>query len=338
MKVIAITGGGTAGHVTPNLAIVPELRKRFDKIIYIGGTGIESQLAKKCGLEFFSVDTIKFNRQSILANLKMPGVIFSGVKQACKILGSENVSIVFSKGGYVSFPTCVAAFIKKIPVVVHESDASIGMANKITSLFSKATLTSFPEARFGTYVGNPIRDEILCGNPIRARSKYNLSQKPVVLIFGGSTGARDINAVVYEIADRLTKKYSVIHITGNNAPVISIKDYNMLAYADDICDIYAIADVVVMRGGSNSLSECAALGKKMLCIPLPKDRSRGDQIENAASFEKRGCTRVLRQSDLTPERLLAEIDMTFKMPNPIPVRNTAYIAIADEIEKVVNAR
>ncbi|MDR3185399.1 MAG: UDP-N-acetylglucosamine--N-acetylmuramyl-(pentapeptide) pyrophosphoryl-undecaprenol N-acetylglucosamine transferase [Christensenellaceae bacterium] len=338
MYSIALTGGGTAGHVIPNLAIVPELLKYFDKIIYIGSVdGIEKQLVSDYGVSFFSVNCIKFNRSNIISNIKIPYVLCRGIAQAKKILLKELISVVFSKGGYVSLPTCLAANSLKIPVIVHESDFSLGLANRITSLFAKQVLTSFSETKGGVYTGNPIRSEIFNGNAALIKTKYGFDNRPVVLIFGGSSGSLAINSAVYPIVMSLTKNYNIIHITGKQQVNITTHGYVQLSYAKNICDYYAAADAIVIRGGANSLCEAIALRKKILCIPLPKGRSsRGDQSENVNRYSET-FLRVLEQSKLTPTTLLSEIDLLFSMPDTnekMQKTNTNAIIVGEIIKHV----
>jgi UDP-N-acetylglucosamine--N-acetylmuramyl-(pentapeptide) pyrophosphoryl-undecaprenol N-acetylglucosamine transferase len=336
MKTIALTGGGTAGHVMPNIALIPELKKHFDKIIYIGGNGIETEIAPKFGLEFFKTDVIKFSRAKPLSNLKIPLILSKAKKEAKEILIKNHVKAVFSKGGYASLPACLAAKSLGIPVVTHESDFSLGLANKVIAKFAAATLTSFPETEGGVCVGNPVREELFLGSAPRAKAKYSLSNKPVLLVFGGSLGAKSVNEAVYKAAEELTKTYDVIHIAGKTGEPLKLKGYTQLEYAYDMNDLYAAASVLVIRGGANSLCEAATLGKHSVCIPLPKGNSRGDQVQNALSFEKRGLTQVLFQQDLSPKTLIDAVNTAYKKPKLAPVQNIANKKIVDEILKTLN--
>ncbi|MDR0696233.1 MAG: UDP-N-acetylglucosamine--N-acetylmuramyl-(pentapeptide) pyrophosphoryl-undecaprenol N-acetylglucosamine transferase [Christensenellaceae bacterium] len=335
MNVIAITGGGTAGHVIPNLALIPELKPCFDKIIYLGWKSPENRLISLANIPFFSVRAAKYERQKFFTNLKIPGSLVIGITKALIILKRENVTIVFSKGGYVSLPVCIAAGLLRIPIVIHESDFSLGLASKVMAPFAKLIITSFPETKGDIYIGNPVRQEILNGKAEVIKSKYNFDNKPIVLIIGGSSGSRDINNAVYPIVKQLTIKYNIIHITGNDYTKIIQNGYVGISYSDNISDIYAASDIIVTRGGANCLSECAALGKRTLCIPLPRGRSRGDQIENAMSYKKRGCVRVLEQKDLTPSKLLMEIDATYYSNQPHATDSNVAPTIVKEILNIL---
>ncbi|MFA5450157.1 MAG: glycosyltransferase, partial [Clostridia bacterium] len=241
MAGIALTGGGTAGHIMPCLALLPELKKKFDKIIYLGGGGMEKELAPKYGLPFFQTEVIRLERLKIWKNIKIPFVLKKAAEDAAQILEQEKIDVVFSKGGYAALPCCFAAKKLKIPLIVHESDYTMGVANKLTARFARHILTSFPETKGGEYIGNPIREEILAGDPERARAKYRLSHRPLILVFGGSLGAEAINRAVYAAASQLVKTHTLFHITGKSGVAQTISGYTQTDYADDIADLYALA-------------------------------------------------------------------------------------------------
>jgi UDP-N-acetylglucosamine--N-acetylmuramyl-(pentapeptide) pyrophosphoryl-undecaprenol N-acetylglucosamine transferase len=335
MKSIALTGGGTAGHVMPNLALLPELYKYFDKIIYLGGNGMEKEIVPRYGIRFFETPVVRLNRENITENFKIPYVLLRGIREAKTILEGARTDVVFSKGGYAALPACFAAKSLKIPVITHESDYTMGVANKLISMFAAATLTSFPETPGGIFTGNPVRPEIFRGSASRAREKYNLRSPHVILIFGGSLGAEAINQAVERCLDNLLSIGDVVHIAGKGAIASERKGYVRLPFSDDMPDLYAAADVVVIRGGANSLAEVAALGKRALCIPLPKGASRGDQLENARSYQKSGLVRVMEQDSLTPESLYAAIDALLSADPPKGVYHRANEAIVKEILKVL---
>ncbi|MDD3946503.1 MAG: UDP-N-acetylglucosamine--N-acetylmuramyl-(pentapeptide) pyrophosphoryl-undecaprenol N-acetylglucosamine transferase [Clostridia bacterium] len=336
MSSIALTGGGTAGHIMPNLALLPELCKYFEKIIYIGGDGMERDLVPKYGIKFFSTSVVKLNRSNLLQNAKIPFVLNKGIKEAKNILQSAHIDVVFSKGGYAALPACFAAKSLKIPVVTHESDYTMGMANKLISMFAASTLTGFAETKGGTFVGNPLREEILKGNAAHAVEKYKLPPRPTVLVFGGSLGAEAINHALEGCLSALLKEYNIVHITGKNAKKgDSGQGYTRLEFANDIADLYAVADLVVIRGGANSLAEAAALGKRTLCIPLPKGASRGDQQDNAKSYQKKGLLEILEQNKLTPDSLYLSIQKLIVLPEPAPVYRNTNAVIVKEILKVL---
>ncbi len=315
MKIV-LTGGGTAGHIIPNLALVPELKKYFDDIHYIGGDGMERQLVKTAGLPFHSTEVIKLDRTHLLKNAKIPFVMIKAIRNATSILDTLKPDLVFSKGGYAALPTCYAARRLHIPVIVHESDMTLGLANRLTAKFAKLVLTSFSETPCGEYIGNPVRNEIFSGRKVRAIENYKLPlSKPIALFVGGSSGSSAINDAVYQALPLLTKTFFVVHIAGKNRNAqIKSDNYLQLEYAFDIFDLFAAADIVVTRGGANALAELAAIGKNTLVIPLPKGASRGDQVDNALSYQKRGLVTVLEQKDLSPQSLAENVKMLFDTP------------------------
>ncbi len=313
MTTIATTGGGTAGHVLPCIALIPDLKNHFNRIIHVGGDGMEKELIPSVGIEFFRTKSIKFDRAHILKNLKIPFVLSAAVKEAKDILSREKVDVVFGKGGYCSLPTIIGAKQLGIPVAIHESDYKLGLANKVGSYFADLILTSFPETKGGLFVGNPIRKEIFDGNALAIIREYNLSPlKKTLLFFGGSSGASVINDVVFKIAKTLVKEFNVLHVIGKKEKRrLFLDGYVSIPYANDIQNLYATADVIIMRGGANSLGETTALGKRVICIPLPKSKySRGDQVDNAISYVKRGLINLLPQNELSEERLIKEIHST----------------------------
>ncbi len=319
MATIVLTGGGTGGHVIPSLALLPELKKKFDTIVYVGGSGIEKRLAEEKGLPFFQVETVKLDRTRVHNNIWIPFRLLKGVRECEKIFEKVKPDVVFSKGGYVALPACFAAKKTGVPIVCHESDYTMGLANKITSRFAEKTLTSFEETAKGICVGNPIRIEILSGNRERAKKNYPLDEyKKTVLVFGGSQGSAAINNVVYESLPALTKKYNILHISGKSGDfsIPNSDSYIQLRYASDMFDLFALSDMVVCRAGANTLFEIAAIGKPALCIPLPKGNSRGDQILNAEYFMKKGYVDVLKQDDLFMESLMYELSKIEGMRPP----------------------
>ena len=325
MKSIVLTGGGTAGHVIPNLALIPELKKFFDKIYYFGGNGIEKYLAEKANIPFYETTVVKFDRRKILSNFKIPILLQKGISEAKKILTKLSPDVIFSKGGYAALPVCFAAKMLGIPVICHESDYSMGLANKIVSLFAKKTLTSFPETKGGIYVGNPVRQDFFNQSTSQQSNLPMLdSKKRTLLICGGSTGSTAINKVIYSALPELLKKYNIIHISGNNGDFsVSGSNYYQYKYADNYPSLLKRADCVVCRAGSNTLTEAAALGKKCITIPLPKGVSRGDQILNAKSFQKRGYCKILFQDNLCVQSLIATINSIWN--NSTPAMNVLQI-------------
>ncbi len=339
MGTIALSGGGTAGHVMPCVALAEELAKYFDRIIYLGGDGMEKKIVTAAGIPFYETPTVRLDRSHVLNNFRIPFTLSSASKEAKSILQSENVRAVFGKGGYAMLPACFGAKSLGIPLVIHESDYSMGLANKLCAGFASRVLTSFPETPGGIFVGNPVRKEILNGDKRRAVHKYGLNAlKPTVLVFGGSSGSLAINEALYPILPSLTQNANVVHITGaNDTRTVSARGYVKIEYADDIADLYAVAKVAVIRGGANSLAEVTALGKRAICIPLPKSgSSRGDQAENALSYSKRGLINLLPQSDLTPDELLKRIEFELTCKDREQQPNDANIKIVGHILDVAS--
>lgn len=314
MATIVLTGGGTAGHVTPHLAILPYLRKDFDKIYYIGSeNGIEKDICKKANIEYFYVPCIKFYRNFTAKNLKIPYVLLSGIYKAKKILKELKPDVIFSKGGYVALPTVIAGAKLEIPIVCHESDYSLGLANKISSKYATKILTSFPYTakiiKNGTYVGSPIRNITVQDKELSYKFFGFKKDKPVLLITGGSQGAKIINDNVRKVLPSLLDKFNVIHLCGKNNIDASLnkRGYYQAEYLDNIENAFSIASVCVSRAGSNTLFELTSKNIPTLLIPLPKGVSRGDQILNAEYFMKLGLCSLLYQQNLTPESLLTQI-------------------------------
>ena len=244
---IALTGGGTAGHVMPNMAILEDLYKYFDKVIYIGNKEkMESEICKKFNVQFYHCDSIKFDRTKKLKNFSIPFKLPSYINQAKKILIENNIDIVFSKGGYVAMPVVYAAKQLKIPTVCHESDYSLGLANKLNCRFAKGIITCFDctcKKRNAKVFENPIRKDFFDAHPERIFNAYNLNHyTPILLIVGGSLGAKSINELVYSSLDELCRRYQVIHICGNTLKPIEHKNYIQLKYADNIQDFIAASD------------------------------------------------------------------------------------------------
>ena len=339
MTTIALTGGGTAGHILPCIALVPELKKHFDNIIHIGGDGMEKELIPKAGLPLFSTKTIKFDRSNMLSNLKIPFVLSAATKEAKAILQKEKVSVVFGKGGYAMLPTILGAHKLGIPIIIHESDFNMGLANKFASRYADLVLTSFPETKGGVYVGNPIRQNIFNGNKTKIVNSFHLQPtKKTILIFGGSSGAKAINNVVFQIAKQLTEKYNILHLIGKQEKRrLFMRGYTTIPYYDNIEDLYATADLIIMRGGANSLQEATMLGKRIICIPLPKGKhSRGDQVDNALSYYNRGAIELLLQETLTPETLLDKIESTINQKEHPINKDTPNGEIVKRIMDFVN--
>ncbi len=314
---VALVGGGTAGHIMPNVAVIPYLKQTFDKVIYLGSpSSMEESICKELNIPFYPTETAKFHRKKIWKNASLPFHLIKGVATARKILKKEEISVVFSKGGYASVPTVLAAHGLGIPIACHESDRSLGLANRFTAKFADKVYTAFPGTyKKGTLMQTPIRDSIFSGS---ALTLFNDEKKPVVLFMGGSLGARAINEALSESFGALTEKYNILHIAGKTAVPMKTPSYVCVPFARNVEDYFATADAIVSRAGASTLGELTALGKKILAIPLPKGESRGDQEENAAYYLSKGAIRVLPQSELTPKSLLKAIDNTIRNGAPAP--------------------
>lgn len=319
MKKIVFTGGGTAGHVTPNLALMARLRSQGWEMEYIGSRdGIEHEIISHEGIPFHHVSSGKLRRYFDLKNFKDPFKVLQGIAEAHRLLRRIKPHIVFSKGGFVAVPVILASRLNGIPVISHESDLTPGLANKITMPFVSRICVTFPETmKFvrsdkAECTGLPIRETMLQGKPLRGLSLCDFhSQKPVLFVMGGSLGAQRINQAIRESLDALLHKFQIIHICGKghvDSPLSQVRGYRQFEYVkDELPDLLASADIVVSRAGSTSIFEFLALRKPMLLIPLSRQASRGDQILNAESFEKMGYARVLHEEELTADTLLQRL-------------------------------
>ena len=321
MRTIVLTGGGTAGHVLPHFALLPYLEKHFTRIVYIGRTqGTERDLVQKKNIEYHGITSAKLRRSFDLRNLSVPFKLLKGINEAKRLLREIRPDAVFSKGGFVAYPVVRAAAKLGIPVIAHESDMTMGLANRLSAKYCKSICTTFARtAKNGgkfIHTGSPIRANIYKGNKAAVQLLFpSLRAARNLLVVGGSQGAKNINTAVVAALPELTEKYNIIHLCGqgkkgeggNSTPL----NYVQLEYADNIADFYAWADVVVSRAGSNALCELVALKKPTLFIPLSRAASRGDQIENAEFTARQAAASVLSEDDLTPKNLVAAINETY---------------------------
>ena len=317
LKTIVLTGGGTAGHVTPNLALIPELKKAGYNVIYIGTeNGMERGLVEKTGVEYHYVSTGKLRRYMSKDNFTDMFKVVKGIGEAKKLIKRLKPDIVFSKGGFVAVPVVLGAKFNGVPVIAHESDMTPGLANKIAMPFAKKICTTFPETvkyigKKGIHTGTPIRKELVEGDKEKGLKLCGFdNEKPVIMMMGGSLGSQKINKVLRAALTEITTGFQLVHICGkgNVDKSINIKGYKQFEYlSEELPHVIACADMVISRAGSNSISEFLALKKPALLIPLSAKASRGDQILNAQSFEKQGYCLVLNEEDMTPESLLKAI-------------------------------
>lgn len=319
MSTIVLTGGGTAGHCIPHLAVLPYLKNNFKNIYYIGSeNGIERNIIESNNIPYYSVPCAKLNRSISLKNLAIPFSVTHGIIKAGKILDKLKPDVIFSKGGYVSIPTVIAASSRKIPIISHESDYTIGLANKITARLSKKVLTSFPETaktiKNGEFVGPPIRKSLFIPKREEVIKLFGFNgNKPILLITGGSQGAKAINDVIRKALPLLLPEYDIIHICGKGNLISSVPEsgYYQSEFINNVENAFACASVCVTRAGSNTLFELMSLKIPCVLIPLPKAASRGDQILNASYFQKLGLAYNLPQENLTVDALSFAINSTY---------------------------
>lgn len=324
MKKIVMTGGGTAGHVTPNIALFPALKETGYEIYYIGSyDGIEKELIEAQSIPYYGISSGKLRRYHSWKNFSDPFKVCKGFFESLRILGKIKPNIVFSKGGFVSVPVVFAAKIKKIPVIIHESDLTPGLANKLAIPAATKVCCNFPETlphlpeKKAVLTGSPIRRELLCGKKTEAMHFCRFSKDlPVLMIMGGSIGSVYINNAVRGCLDELLKNYQIIHLCGKGNLEKELRHregYAQYEYiSENLPDLFAAADIVVARAGANSICELLALHKPNILIPLGKKASRGDQILNAESFEKQGFSYVLEEEKVTSETLLSALSYVMK--------------------------
>ena len=322
MKII-LTGGGTAGHVMPNIALLPALRAAGFDISYIGSvTGMEKQIAEDAGLPYYGISSGKLRRYLSLKNITDALRVVRGVGQARKIIKRIKPDIVFSKGGFVAVPVVLAARLVKVPVVIHESDITVGLANKLCIPHAARVCCVFPETvaqipkAKARLTGAPIRQEIFEGSRIKGLALCNFpDEKPVIMVVGGSQGSVTVNNCVRGALDNLLADFNVLHLCGrgNVDEAAGRPGYVQFDYAgENMGHFYAASDIVISRAGANSLCELLALAKPHVLIPLSKKASRGDQILNAQSFEKQGFSVVIDEDNLDSDILAQTVRETYE--------------------------
>ena len=324
MKTIILTGGGTAGHVTPNLALLPSLQKEEFEIHYIGSyNGIERRLIEETGIPYDGISSGKLRRYFDLKNISDPLRVLKGCSEARKLLKKYKPDVVFSKGGFVSVPVVLAAKHYKIPTIIHESDMTPGLANKICIPSAKKVCCNFPETLKylpedkAVLTGSPIREELLRGDRLAGLQYAHLSSNlPVILVIGGSLGSVIVNQTVRGVLPALLKEFQIIHICGKgnlDESLIGTPGYVQYEYVDKpLRHLFAASDLVISRAGANSICEILALRKPNILIPLSAAASRGDQILNANSFAKQGFSTVLEEEVLTADTLYHAVTETYK--------------------------
>lgn len=320
MTKIAFTGGGTVGHVSVNLSLIPTALAQGYEALYIGSKNgieremIESQLPE---IKYYPISSGKLRRYISLENAKDVFKVLKGILDARKVLKKEKPDLLFSKGGFVSVPVVIAAKSLNIPTIIHESDLTPGLANKIALKFAKKIYTTFEETlnylpkEKADFIGATIREDLKNGN---AHNGYQLTgfneNKKVLLVMGGSLGSKKLNSIIRENLDVLLQQYQVIHLTGKGLKDAQVKKSGYIQYEfvkEDLTDLLAITDTVISRAGSNAIYEFLTLRIPMLLVPLGLDQSRGDQIDNANHFADKGYAKTIVEEQLTAQILLQEL-------------------------------
>ena len=319
MKHIVLTGGGTAGHVTPNIAMIPVLREAGYKISYIGSyNGIEKKLIEELDIPYYGISSGKLRRYFDVKNFTDPFRVLKGFHEAKKLMKQLKPDIVFSKGGFVTVPVVIAAKKCKVPAIIHESDMTPGLANKLCIPSAVKVCCNFPETvknlpqEKAVLTGTPIRKELLSGDKEAGRRFCGFtSDKPVLMVIGGSLGAASVNNHIRSILPELLKEFQVVHLCGKDKTDESLtgtEGYVQYEYIkNELADLFALSDIVISRAGANAICEISALHKPNLLIPLSANASRGDQILNARSFERQGFSMVLEEEEITDQKLLDSI-------------------------------
>lgn len=321
MTKIAFTGGGTVGHVSVNLSLIPTALSQGYEALYIGSKNgieremIESQLPE---IKYYPISSGKLRRYISLENAKDVFKVLKGILDARKVLKKEKPDLLFSKGGFVSVPVVIAAKSLNIPTIIHESDLTPGLANKIALKFAKKIYTTFEETlnylpkEKADFIGATIREDLKNGN---AHNGYQLTgfneNKKVLLVMGGSLGSKKLNSIIRENLDALLQQYQVIHLTGKGLKDAQVKKSGYIQYEfvkEDLTDLLAITDTVISRAGSNAIYEFLTLRIPMLLVPLGLDQSRGDQIDNANHFADKGYAKAIDEERLTAQILLHELN------------------------------
>ncbi|HCW53670.1 MAG TPA: undecaprenyldiphospho-muramoylpentapeptide beta-N-acetylglucosaminyltransferase [Clostridium sp.] len=316
---IIMTGGGTAGHVTPNLALVPKLKENGFEIKYIGSVdGIEKEIITKENIPYYGISSGKLRRYFSMKNFTDPFKVMRGTIQALRIISKEKPDVIFSKGGFVAVPVVMAASLKKIPVVAHESDMTPGLANKLSAPFCDKLCVTFRESlkyikdNKGILTGSPIREEILKGDKSEGKKICGFNDnKEIIFIMGGSLGSQLINNEIRKNLDKLLKEFNIIHICGKGNVDKSLegkKGYKQFEFVrEELPHLMKCCDYIISRAGANSIFEFLALKKPTILIPLSRKASRGDQILNSKSFAKEGYSLMIEEEDLKDDALYNKI-------------------------------
>ncbi len=322
MKRIVLTGGGTAGHVSPNLALLPHLLEKGYDVHYIGSArGIEREMTDLPGITYHAIQSGKLRRYFDVKNFTDPFRVAAGCAQSLKLMKKLLPDVLFSKGGFVSVPVVWAASKFHVPILCHESDITPGLANRISARYAKKICATFPECAAklgskGVLTGTPLRPELFSGSREKGLALANFDgSRPVLLMMGGSQGAQAVNRALREALPDITQEFDVLHLCGKgneDAQLHGVKGYWQTPFLSaELPHALAACDLVLSRAGANAINEFQALKKPMLLVPLPLSASRGDQILNAQSYEKRGIARVLYQEEMTADSLVQALRETY---------------------------
>ncbi|WP_343210198.1 undecaprenyldiphospho-muramoylpentapeptide beta-N-acetylglucosaminyltransferase [Anaerolentibacter hominis] len=346
MKRIVLTGGGTAGHVTPNIALLPKLKEEGYDVHYIGSyDGIEKKLIEDLGIPYYGISSGKLRRYFDPKNFSDPFKVLKGCSQANTLLKKLRPDIVFSKGGFVAVPVVLAAKRRKIPAIIHESDMTPGLANRLCIPWATKICANFPETLNNlpgdkaVLTGSPIRKELYAGNKISGLDYCHFtSSKPVLMVIGGSLGAASVNDAVRKVLPELLRDFQVIHLCGKDKldPVLEgTPGYVQFEYIKkELADLFAASDIVISRAGANAICELLALRKPNILIPLPAAASRGDQILNARSFERQGFSYVLEEEKMSNETLMEAVTTVYSNLNSY-IQAMELSGQSNAIEKIV---
>lgn len=344
---IVFTGGGTAGHVTPNLAIYELLKEEGWEASYIGSkNGIEHSMISAIGLPYYAVHSGKLRRYFSWKNFIDPFKVLVGVIQSYCILRKIKPCVIFSKGGFVALPVVIGAYLNRVPIIAHESDLTPGLANRLCFPFVDKICVTFSEAKKHfkqqskiEVTGTPIRAELFHGSQKKGLQLSGLTEeKPILLIVGGSLGSDGLNRLIRDNITTLLNKYQLIHLCGKGKiakELLQQPSYYQLEYAnDELPHFLAASDLVVSRSGSNALHEILALAKPHILIPLSRKVSRGDQIHNAKYYEKLGISTVLDDDLLSADQLLNAVE-TVLSKKEILIKKMKHLDISSATQKIV---
>ncbi|TRL98884.1 undecaprenyldiphospho-muramoylpentapeptide beta-N-acetylglucosaminyltransferase [Staphylococcus hominis] len=337
MSKIAFTGGGTVGHVSVNLSLIPTALEKGHQVFYIGSkSGIEREMieSQTSNIKYYPISSGKLRRYVSFENAKDVFKVLKGILDARRVLKKEKPDLLFSKGGFVSVPVVIAARSLNIPTIIHESDLTPGLANKISLKFSKKIYTTFEDTLKylpkdkADFVGATIREDLKEGNQQKGYEITGFdSDKKILLVMGGSLGSKKLNDIIRENLEALLHDYQIIHLTGHGLVDESYKQKGYIQYEfvkEELTHLLSITDTVVSRAGSNAIYEFLTLRIPMLLIPLGLDQSRGDQIDNAKYFESKGYGKMIPEDQLTQFKLLEQLKQIESHRNDITHQMESY--------------